>query len=271
MENKSIAILYVCTGKYTVFWKEFYISCMERFIPEYHKEFFVFTDAASVYNEEQDEGIHRIYQKNLGWPGNTLMRYEMFMQLKEKISIFDYTVFFNANTYFVKTVTAEEFLPHKEGIVVAQHPAFTHTDRYMFPYERHKKSTAYIPYSLGKDYVTGSVNGGKTDAYFEMVAILRNRTNDDLQNGITAIWHDESQLNKYIADCDDYRLLSPSYCYTEGIDFGYEPIIMMRDKNRYFSVTKLKKNMIYIWWCGAKRHAVYAVLKTRDFFLREKG
>ena len=34
-------------------------------------EYYVFTDSPQLYDEENNEHIHRIKQKNLGWPDNT--------------------------------------------------------------------------------------------------------------------------------------------------------------------------------------------------------
>lgn len=47
--NKSIGILYICTGPYILFWKDFYESFEEKFLPSYQKKYFVFTDADTVY------------------------------------------------------------------------------------------------------------------------------------------------------------------------------------------------------------------------------
>ena len=41
----TIGMLYICTGKYTVFWPEFYETFSRNFLPGCKKEYFVFTDA----------------------------------------------------------------------------------------------------------------------------------------------------------------------------------------------------------------------------------
>ncbi len=51
---------------------------------------------------------------------------------------------------------------------------------------------------------------------------LERRTEQDLQNGVIALWHDESQLNRYAAERSDYRLLTPAYWYPEGWDMPFE-------------------------------------------------
>ena len=42
----KVAVLYICTGKYDVFWKDFYISYEKYFLPDCEKHYYVFTDAA---------------------------------------------------------------------------------------------------------------------------------------------------------------------------------------------------------------------------------
>ena len=47
----TIGMLYICTGKYTVFWPEFYETFSRNFLPGCKKEYFVFTDAPSIAHE----------------------------------------------------------------------------------------------------------------------------------------------------------------------------------------------------------------------------
>src|SRR5690606_14012861 len=86
----KIAILYICTGKYDVFWKGFYSSSEKYFLPSHHKEYFVFTDNnISPINER----IHIVHQDKLGWPHDTLMRFNMFHSIKERLGCFDFIFF----------------------------------------------------------------------------------------------------------------------------------------------------------------------------------
>ena len=92
----KIAILYICTGKYEIFWKDFYSSSEQYFLPEYSKEYFVFTDSPNI-NDTASMNVHKIYQHNLGWPDNTLERFDMFSRIIDQLKDFDYIFFFNAN------------------------------------------------------------------------------------------------------------------------------------------------------------------------------
>lgn len=265
-EKQKVAMLYVCTGKYSIFWKDFYCSFEKFFLTDYEKEYFVFTDQNEIYGEDENRRIHRIEQQDLGWPGNTLMRFDMFSNYASELIKFDYIFFMNANAECVREVQGEEILSDKPGIIVVQHPNFTHTNKYLFPYERDKRSTAYIPYDKGRYYVIGAINGGTSAAYLGMIKQLKKATDEDLSNGIVAIWHDESQLNHFVAYSQEYKILDPSFCYPEGWKLPYQPAIVMRDKNKYFNVAKLKNNTKQILVDGIKRRVVYVLLCISDIF-----
>lgn len=109
----KIGMLYICTGKYTVFWPEFYRSFEEKFLPGCEKEYFVFTDAPAIEYEDAPR-VHRIYQEAYPWPYSTLKRFSIFLTQEDALRGMDYLFFFNANLTCKKTVTAEEFLPRPE-------------------------------------------------------------------------------------------------------------------------------------------------------------
>ena len=257
----KIAILYICTGTYVHFWEKFYRSFREKFIPEAVKDFFVFTDAESLYGEAEDPHIRRIYQESLGWPGNTLYRFRIFSRVKEQLADFDYVFYFNANMVCLETVTAEEFLPGKEELLVVQHPGNFNKRPYDYPYERNPRSRAYIPYTClaGKHYVCGGVNGGETGVYLDMIAELEKRIDEDDARGVMATWHDESQINRYIIDHPSYRLLTPSYVYPEGWDLPFPKRILLFDKEQYIPLPAAKVQVYErpVWYA---RYAGY--LKT---------
>ena len=238
----KIGMLYICTGKYTVFWPEFYRSFEEKFLPGCEKEYFVFTDAPAIEYEDAPR-VHRVYQEAYPWPYSTLKRFSIFLTQEDALRGMDYLFFFNANLTCKKTVTAEEFLPRPEkgeNLLLVQQPGFWNKKPPFYTYDRNPRSMAYIPYNCGKDYVSGGLNGGTAAAFLALCHELERRTEQDLQNGVIALWHDESQLNRYAAERSDYRLLTPAYWYPEGWDMPFEEKISVRDKARYFDVAAVK-------------------------------
>lgn len=235
-----IAIIYICTGKYLAFWEGFYKSFEQNFLKESRIEYFVFTDASSLYGEEGNDRIHRICQENLGWPGNTLFRFQMFGTVKEQLQEYDFVFFLNSNMECVKPITEEEFLPCREELLVVQHPGYYRSSVYRFPYERKKRSKACILRGKGKHYVFGAINGGKADAYLKMAQELEKDIQADYEKGVIAKWHDESHLNYYVWKHENYKLLSPAYAYPEGWRLPFDEKIRVLDKSRRIELDQEK-------------------------------
>jgi hypothetical protein len=229
----TTGILYICTGKYKIFWKDFYISCEKNFIPEGEKHYFVFTDSPEIEYEKENKNITRIYQENLGWPNNTLKRYEIFLNSKDKIEKTDYLFFFNANLLFLEKITAEEFLPsNNKKIVACLHPGFYNKPVHKYTFEKNSISKAFLNKKEGSYYFAGGINGGITKDFIKIIKILADNINIDLQNKILAVWHDESHWNWYLNNnLDVVRILSPSYLYPEGVSLPFQAKILIRDKN----------------------------------------
>ena len=257
----KIAILYIGIGDYVMFWKEFYLSCERNFLPNCEKEYYVFTDAEIIYAED-NPAVYKFFQKNLGWPGNTLFRFNIFEREIDNYGQYDYIFFVNANAKVEREI-GEEILAEKK-LIVAQHPAFWSKSPNEYPYDRNKDSMAYIPYGMGTDYVMGAFNGGSSEAYIEMIRTLANNTNIDWGKNIVALWHDESHLNKYILS-HSYKLLSPEYVYPQGwYRFPFECKILLRDKvicggrrflkNKHWSLSMQIKYYLHFLYDALREH-----------------
>lgn len=235
MINKmKIGILYICTGKYSVFWKDFYLSMEKNFVIDSEKHYFVFTDNPNIDFENTNSKIHKINQKDLGWPDNTLMRFHIFLQAEDKLMLMDYIFFFNSNLLVQNIITANDFLPSDSNNLTATiHPGFYNKKRSSFTYEKNKRSTAYIKKDQGEHYFAGGLNGGKTINYLEAIKIMRANIDIDIKNKIIAVWHDESHWNKFLIERSDLKILPPAYLYPEGWFLPFDPIILIRDKNKY--------------------------------------
>lgn len=261
----KIAILYICTGKYITFWEDFYRSFELNFLRGDDKEYFVFTDSEYLYGEKDNDGVHRIYQENLGWPGNTLFRYKMFSRILGQLGAFDYIFFMNANVVCMREVTREMILPMEQELLVVQHPGYYDKVKYEFPYERHKKSAAYVSYRDGQVYVCGGINGGKAEPYMRLIRELDRRIQDDYKRGVIAVWHDESQLNRYIIDHTDYRLLTPSFCYPEGWEIPFEVCFLVSDKSKKIGLDRGKvKRQRGKPFAGIKRKVIGIIIKLTN-------
>lgn len=241
----KVGILYICTGKYTVFWPAFYTSAEQYFLKNSEVHYFVFTDAEKIEHQDENARVHLIPQEAYGWPYSTLLRFSVFLSAYEALQECDYVFFFNANAQLVTPICEEDFLPREakgEKLVVVQHPGFFNKKKYEFTYDRNPQCSAYIPYWQGNVYVCGGINGGTTKDFLAMCRVLSERINEDLQRGIIPAWHDESQINKYILDRNDIRVLSPEFCYPEGWDIPYNCTVLIRDKKKYINIGQIRKD-----------------------------
>lgn len=242
--DDSVAILYVATGDYIRLWDKFYASMQKYFLPHKRKHYFVFTDGNPQVDDKSV--ITVIYQKQLKWPGPTLMRYHFFNQIKDQLSKYTYIYFLNANAVPQKTISNEILPTGKQRLVFAWHPGYycTDCDSNKYPYERNRHSTAYIPYGEGFHYIQAAFYGGFSADFLEMSQTIADNIDKDLENGIVALWHDESHTNRYLYDYmskgNNPLLLDPSYLIPEQAystddyneEFKKDPNIILLDKQK---------------------------------------
>jgi hypothetical protein len=150
-------------------------------------------------------------------------------------------------------------LPIDKELLVVQHPGFFNRPNNKFTYDRNPRSLAYIPKGEGKYYICGGVNGGKGKAFVQLMRDLMHNIDVDEQNGVIALWHDESHINRYILDRDDYRLLTPAYCYSEEKNLPFEKKILVRDKRKWIDVDTVKN----IPWTKRIKDGMYRILIER--------
>lgn len=165
----------------------------------------------------------RIDVADQGFPGTTLKRYHTFLNHKHVISEFDYAFYLDIDAVFVGPVGFEIF---SGGLTATLH----HNKNFTGLLEANKNSTAYV--ESVKYYYCGGFNGGPTREYLTMAEKIRTNIDADERNGVTAIWHDESHLNKYFEERPPGRILSSDYCYPEPeLNDSCSPKIVCLDKS----------------------------------------
>jgi histo-blood group ABO system transferase len=199
-------MLVIATGKYTRFVGPLLESANEHFLPGHEKTVFCFTDGIA------DDPIVTVPVDHLDWPGPTLKRYHYFSDAAERLKDMDYLFYSDADMLFVDKV-GDEVLG---DLVATEHPGFYNKRPQDFSYERRLKSKAYMPPRVGRKYFAGGFNGGKRENFLQMSRVIRGWVDDDQRHGITAVWHDESYMNKYMFMHPPSTILSPSYCFPES-------------------------------------------------------
>lgn len=229
----KVAVLYICTGRYSIFWKKFYKACEKKFLLDSEKHYFVFTDDQSILNIK-DERIHPYFQEVEDWPFPTLKRFEYFLRAKDELEKFDFLVFMNANLVVKQKIYEKDILPQNdEKLFVTQHPGYFAASSQDFPYDRNPACSAYMQNGTGEYYFQGAFYGGAVTEFIKLSLIISKRTKIDYDNGVIPLWHDESQLNRYMYDYrENFRILSPAYLYPQGWKIPFEKKILILDKNK---------------------------------------
>ncbi len=211
----KIAITTIATGKYDVFVPSLIDSCEKYFLPNLEKNYFVFTDSDKILSSDK---VVKVNQNKLGWPYDTMMRFHMFERIEKMLSETNFCFFMNANMEVVSEIDISILPSSKnDGIVAFLHPGFFDQSKCKYTYERRKESNFCVPEGCENFYYQGCFFGGESSAFLEMTSILKKMMDDDLSNGITPLWHDESALNWYLLDKNPL-VLNPGFGYPEYIN-----------------------------------------------------
>ena len=152
-----------------------------------------------------------------GWPDATLYRYHVLLENDIALRGFDYVFMVDADMRFVAPC-GDEILGR---LVATLHPGYVNSPRQRLPYEDRPGSAAYVNVGVGTRYYAGGFVGGETHHFLEMAFSISCRIDFDIENGLMPRWHDESVLNKQLAEGGPTVTLSPSYCYPDN-DSGYD-------------------------------------------------
>lgn len=231
----KIGILYICTGRYSVFWNNF-ISSSEKFLlsdSDIEKHYFVFTDDNSI---RSSSNIHTYHKESEGFPADSFKRFDLFLSIKKDLEDMDYVFFLNANMLFIDYV-GKEILPQSDtsGLTGVLHPGYYNSKKNELPYERNPKSLAYIPFIKGikYHYFMGGFNGGKTQEFLELCEVCRNNILEDKNKGIMACFHDESHINAYFLG-KPILILPAIYGFPEDQPFPFSPKVIILNKAKHY-------------------------------------
>ena len=112
-------------------------------------------------------------------------------------------------------------------------------------------------------------------AYLALCRELKKRTDEDLQNNVIARFHDESQLNRLVAETPGkFRILPPDYCTPEETPTGHEAILVLQ-KSRCINVESVKgaakpQNFVQRKWEAFRLNWLPYLWLARDTLLRRR-
>ena len=235
----KLAVAFIGTNKYLDFLPSWHESCEKYLAPGCEKGYLVFTDGEL---EGIPDNITPYYQEHLPWPYITLYRFATLLRASEEIQKYDYFLFLDADMILVDEVKPEDIFTDKLFMGV-HHPCHflgmnPHT-QYPGAFETNPKSRAAITEDDDiSTYWQGCLWGGKVPEVIGMMAELDRRTKDDETRDTIAVWHDESQMNKFFSEHrSDVNVLHPAYAFPEDFtDYcKFEPKIVhvSKDNSKY--------------------------------------
>ena len=246
---RSIGFLVVATNKYTAFVPPLAESLRQFFLPGFDRTLHLFTNMPLPASA--GTRVHPIAHEP--WPMPTLKRYHFFDSVQDELAKHAYLYYLDADMRVVAPI-GEEILPASDGngLVAVEHPGFieqnmprtpvdrllcrlrlphrTRRGRPLGTYETNPASTAAVPADYPGIYFCGGMNGGTSRAFLAMAREIRRRVDTDIQHGITAVWHDESHLNRYLIEHPP-QVMPASYCYPESWNLPLEKKILALDKD----------------------------------------
>lgn len=222
-QPKKVGLLIMATGKYTCFLEKLCRSADRFFLPGHERTYFIFTDG----QVPQSDAVVRIEQKRLGWPYDTMMRFKVYHSAAAHFADFDYLFACDADMLFIDTV-GDEILGDR---VATRHPGFSLPKHRHDDYERREISRACVAPGQGQYYFAGGFYGGTKDEFLKMALHCSTNIALDLEQGVIALWHDESHLNRYFIDNPPTVVLCPSYCYPQFWILPFTPRLIALNKN----------------------------------------
>jgi hypothetical protein len=191
----KVTLNLIATNGYTVYLNDIIESAKKHFMRDTDLSFIIYTNSINI---SESDRIKVINIENEPWPAPTLKRFHYFCKAWDIIEKSDFSFYIDVDSSFRKSFDfshLESILSKDEiRMVGTLHPGYY--GKKGTP-ERRADSTAYISEAMNNRYFCGGFFGGKSSDFLKISRRLSDNIDIDLENGIIAIWHDESHINNY--------------------------------------------------------------------------
>lgn len=213
-----IGLIVVATGRYINFVERLATDVRQHFLVNKGVKLFVLTDGVAP------KGAVTVSWPRFGWPQDTIFRYHGIVAHAGVFSECSHLFHLDADMRVLSTVGGEILSDR----VAVHHPGFRYKRG---TYENRQESQAYVAPHEGHVYYAGGFNGGSRSEFLKTARAVVQMADEDARQGIVAIWHDESYLNRYYIDKPPTLTLSHEYCFPEGAKLPGTPRIVALNKN----------------------------------------
>lgn len=198
VNKPSIGILLISTWKYNKFIDDTIAGIRKYFFPNSIVKIFLHTDSTSDHDADVIIPI-----QHQPWPLITLKRYELFCCHQNKYNV-NYLIYLDIDSIILGEIS--ESILH--NFFVVQHWVFMGGRGTP---ETNPQSKAFVNANENISYVAGGLVGGEREYFLRASKTISNNIQQDLNNNIIAIWHDESHLNRYVIDNPSTTIIDQSY------------------------------------------------------------
>jgi len=199
--NDTYGIFLIATGNYIQYVTDILSNIKEKFLPHHKKIILLSTDDTTcvekinyLFDNNFEIYINKI--NHLGYPSDTLYRFEYFLKFDKKIlNLTTFLCFMNINieiNEIVLNLNIDEY-----DLFFVSHPENKKCNMFVKSVETNKKNTAYLDKMMNCEYICGGFHGGKTKYFLKMCEILKKNIELNDKNNMCAKWYDESHLNWY--------------------------------------------------------------------------
>lgn len=203
----KICVNIIATNRYTEFVQPLIDSINKYFLIGHDLIINVFKDCEITFKSDRAKVVlHTI--PSYKFPEASLYRFKIQTDITYDC---DYLYYIDSDMLCNDFIGEEIFAP----ILVVRHPGYFVSNGWGSN-NTPQRSTAFLPLNKRLKYFAGGFNGGETKTYLDMMFKLRDNINIDTANGVMADYHDETHLNHFMANCEDYKELNPSYCLPQA-------------------------------------------------------
>ena len=229
---KKILLNVIATNKYVQFLDDVIESASSFFFKQSSITIMVHTNMDIELIQEKYKGDRlKVIKNNIDheeWPLTTLKRFHYFLSKRDVILENDFSFYIDVDSIFRGNVS-ELILPDS-GMVGTIHPCLFEGSGTP---ERNPASRAFIPWGSNNKYFCGGFFGGDSSSFINASETIKRNIDLDLENGIIAIWHDESHINRFFFDNPPNVVLDNHFCAAEEqINIYPNAKICFLDKSR---------------------------------------
>lgn len=235
----KVYIVFIGTGKYVDFFLRWVEAVDIHFLNDCKKTILAFSDQHIPEFDREDVVYTQV--PPVVWPEASLYRFKFIREALQRLPAADCLFYLDSDLYPVEEIYLDDVYSASKPLTGVHHPG-----NWLKPqwetFEKRDESTASVREileTLGDDFIyrQGCFWGGAFQEVQKMCSILDQRITVDENNGVAAIWIDESHMNKYFLENADMVQTVPwVYAFPEGGDWsdrldGETPMMVHADKS----------------------------------------